>query len=91
MRHCCGLGRHFVPQNPNEESDLKPLLPKHLALEPFAYWGVIEFDARIGGEYCQGDDAEVEDDMHPDWGILMALYPRHLHVHYWIVGDVDWV
>ena len=57
--------------------------------QPFTNGQVVETISSVGHEDGEHENADGYEDVGTEWGILMTIYPRHLHVDERIVGDID--
>ena len=57
--------------------------------QPLTNWQVVETISSVCHEDGKHEDADRYEDVGAEWGILMTIYPRHLHVDERIVGDID--
>ena len=57
--------------------------------QPFTHGQVVKTIGSVGHEDSQHKDADSHENVRAEWGILMTIYPRHLHVDERIVGDID--
>ena len=57
--------------------------------QPFTHGQVVETIGSVGHEDGKHEDADCHENVGAEWGILMTIYPRHLHVDERIVGDIN--
>ena len=62
---------------------------KEFMFQPLTDGQVVETIGSVGHEDGQHKDADGYEDVGAQRGILMTIYPRHLHVDERIVGDID--
>ena len=62
---------------------------KEFMFQPLTDGQVVETISCVGHEDSQHKDADSHENVRAEWGILMTIYPRHLHVDERIVGDID--
>ena len=62
---------------------------KEFMFQPFTNRQVVETIGSVGHEDSQHEDADGYEDVRAQRGILMTIYPRHLHVNERIMGDID--
>ena len=62
---------------------------KEFLFQPLTNGQVVEFVGTVGHEDGKYEDADGNEDVSAERGILMTIYPRHLHVDEGVVGDID--
>ena len=61
---------------------------KEFLFQPLTHRQVVEFIGSVGYEDGKYENADGYEDVRTQRGILMTIYPRHLHVDERIVGNI---